>query len=562
MGIWDSLCSFSARRGSKRRKDSTKNPGRRSRALKPRDLRLEQFEDRVLLSISPGGTVVAADLPVGEVAFVMAEPHPTLDPVRVTHNVAAADTTNADQLQQGGSLALDLEGSGYTVGVWDGGLIRSTHQEFGGRVTLVDSGSAADHATHVGGTIGAAGVDPAARGMATQVSLRSYDWDNDLSEMAADSSLISASNHSYGFGNGWSVDLAANWGVSTSSGLVDVWFGDRALYGVEPSGFGKYDSSAEGLDQVLYSDPNLLSVWSSGNDRNDAYGNYSTDGVYMAWLSSDPGIAGFTTAGWYLVPDAGTTSAPGGDGNNGTGFDTLSQTQTAKNSLVVGAVEDLTIDPYTGADIAMSSFSSYGPTDDGRIKPDVVGNGVQLYSSLAGSDSDYDSWDGTSMAAPNVTGTSVLVMEHFENEFGFAPLAATSKGLLIHTARDGGNVGPDYSFGWGLVDAADAADFITTAASGVSTHMVHEETYTGTEWTATIDSSGTAPLRVSLVWTDPAGTAQPAGLDVTGSVLVNDLDLWVTGPGGTFYPWTLDPSNPATPAVRTAANHIDNVEQV
>ncbi|MBM3889238.1 MAG: hypothetical protein FJ388_08945, partial [Verrucomicrobia bacterium] len=103
-------------------------------------------------------------------------------------NVNAADTTNADQLRSGGGLGLNLTGAGVTVGVWDGGAVRSTHQEFGGRVTVVDAVGNSDHATHVAGTVGASGVAAAARGMATSVSIRSRDWNNDTTEMNADAS--------------------------------------------------------------------------------------------------------------------------------------------------------------------------------------------------------------------------------------------------------------------------------------------------------------------------------------------------------------------------------------
>jgi hypothetical protein len=112
--------------------------------------------------------------------------------------------------------------------------------------------------------------------------------------------------------------------------------------------------------------------------------------------------------GWYLVANAGATVAPPGDGNGGTGYDTLSTQQTAKNSLVVGSVLDVLNDPYTSGDIVTSVFSSYGPTDDGRVKPDVVGNGQGLFSTFSGSNTAYGNMSGTSMAAPNVTGTDYV----------------------------------------------------------------------------------------------------------------------------------------------------------
>ena len=223
----------------------------------------------------------------------------------------------------------------------------------------------------------------------------------------------------------------------------------------------------------------------------------------------------------------------------------------------------MTNDPYLSTDIQMADFSSWGPTDDGRIKPDVVANGVDLYSSLSDSNSSYGVMSGTSMASPNAAGTAVLLKEHFETSLGYSPLSSTLKGLIIHTASDAGTVGPDYSYGWGLVDAETAAEFITATALDSGDAEIIEATYNGVELTHEVLSAGTNPLTATIVWTDAPGTAASGTLDDTTSVLVNDLDIWITDSNGnTYYPWTLDPSNPTTAAVQTSANHIDNVEQV
>jgi len=201
----------------------------------------------------------------------------------------------------------------------------------------------------------------------------------------------------------------------------------------------------------------------------------------------------------------------------------------------------------------MTDFSSWGPTDDGRVKADVVGNGYGVYSSTTGSNSSYDSYNGTSMAAPNVTGTLALVYELLQDEFSWTPLSSSMKGLTIHSAFDAGNVGPDYVYGWGVVDAAAMVSTPWT---------IWEPSYTGTEQILEVYSDGSSPLKATIVWTDLPGTPQ-SGVDDPTSVLVNDLDLWVTDASGkVFYPWTLDPANPSAPAVQTKANHIDNVEQV
>ncbi|MBD2179519.1 S8 family serine peptidase [Planktothrix sp. FACHB-1355] len=484
--------------------------------------------------------------------LVATGPSPDRLSIRKPDNVNAADTTNADQLWSGGGLGLNLNGTGVTVGIWDGGRVRNTHQEFGSRVTFGDSASSfEDHATHVAGTIGATGVNPSAHGMADRVNIRSYDWNDDYAEMNAAASQIDLSNHSYGSLSGWDL---YNWG----SGNEDTWFGDRSLSATEDPNFGKYSTTARDLDQVLYNNPNLLSIWAAGNDRDDVYRNYKGNNTYVTYLSN--AIGG---PGWYRVSTT-KYAAPPGDGNGGTGYDSLTPAQVAKNTLVVGAIDDITADPYNNSNVKMAYFSNWGPTDDGRVRPDVVGNGVNLFSSVATSDTAYATYSGTSMATPNVTGTAALLYQHYKNLYGGAsPKSATMKGLLIHTAFDSGNVGPDYTYGWGVVDGAAAAKFLTNAKSANQTDLLFEQTYTGTARTLNVNSNGSSPLKATIVWTDPAGPLQNNNLDDPTSVLVNDLDLWITGPNGiTYRPWTLDPANPSASAVRTAANHRDNTEQV
>lgn len=495
-------------------------------------------------------------------------PSPSELNIKIPLNRNAADTTNADQLWAGGGLGLNLTGAGVTVGVWDGGAILSTHQEFGGRVTVIDNVALSDHATHVAGTIGAAGINPAARGMANQVQIRSFDWNNDYQELGNNAANIALSNHSYGFLTGWRYS-------SPAPSITDVWYEDRSLFAQEDPDFGRYSDQTRALDQALYNNPALLSVWAAGNDRDDRFTN-SQPNSYIAYLSTG-------TPGWYLL-NTNNYPAPLPDGGN-TGHDALAEVQTAKNSLVVGAINDITADPYTNTNVGMSAFSSWGPTDDGRVKPDVVANGVDLTSSVATSNTAYDIYSGTSMATPNVTGTMALLYQHHNNlstdpdylvyqgintpnkpRFRNVahPSSATMKGLAIHTAFDAGNVGPDYTYGWGVLDGANAANFLTNLANNNRRDLLAEDTYRGTEIPGRISYSGVGSIKVTVVWTDPPPATVPTRtVDNPASVLVNDLDLWVSGPTGTVYrPWTLNPANPAAPAVRTTANHRDNIEQV
>ena len=451
----------------------------------------------------------------------------------ITDNEDAADTISTDECQPGGSSGLGLTGSGVTLAIWDGGLVRASHQEFGGRVTTMDTGSTHYHSTHVGGTMIASGVVSAAKGMSPSAYLDSYDWDDDETEMrsAAASGLL-VSNHSYGFGTGWTYSsYYGEW----------FWYGDVTVSTTEDNWFGLYTSYSAEYDDIHYDNPYYLMCKSAGNDRNDD----CTGGHY------------------YYNPSSGywewSTASRDPDGP----WDCLGTTCVAKNSLVVAAVEDV-IGGYSGpGSVTSAYFSSQGPTDDGRIKPDIAANGWQLYSTSDGSDSDYETLSGTSMSSPNASGSLGLLIQHWRNTHTGDMLSATLKGLVLHTADECGSYnGPDYEFGWGLMNTQTAAETISADVS--EPYTISEQTVStgGTfELYATTDGTS-SELRVTICWTDPAGTPPGNLLNPTTLMLVNDLDLRVAEDGGsTSYPWVLNPSSP-TSAATTGDNYRDNVEQV
>ena len=314
----------------------------------------------------------------------------------------------------------------------------------------------------------------------------------------------------------------------------------------EDYAFGRYDVEAVQFDQATAANPYLLPVVAAGNDRSD---RGPLSGTYRA-LDAD--------GDWrtYRVEEAPRPPDGGADG-----FDTLAGAGVAKNVLTVGSVS---VDGAGRVGTA-SWFSSFGPTDDGRVKPDLVAPGEDLLSTLPGSPDAYGYSTGTSMAAPTVAGTALLLQEHAQALRGSHLTAAALKGLLLHTARDLHTPGPDYGTGWGVVDAAAAAERLSAAA--IDRSVLHEDVLAHNAaftHTVTVDDAG--PLRVTLSWTDPAGTRRPlrgpSSLDEAAPHLVHDLDVrLVDGEGRVYLPFRLDPAAPAA-AARPGDNVVDPVEQV
>jgi len=481
-----------------------------------------------------------------------------------THNANAAISTGVNVLR---AAPYTLTGTGLTVGVWDGGSVRATHQEFatGSRVTVKDGSASVDHATHVGGTIAAAGVNAGARGMAPSALIDSYDWNSDKSEMTAraatapgQSAMLYLSNHSYGYVTGWNYT-----GGGGSPSRTWEWYGDGTTSAGYEYDFGRYNTFSRDSDSLAFSAPYFLMFRSAGNERTDNPTNGST-------VALSPGSS--------TVVSYSSSSHPGGDGTYRGGFESIGFDALGKNVITVGAVTDaVTAGARDPAKAAVAIYSSWGPTDDGRIKPDVVANGDDystggdgVYSTLNGNNSDYGSYFGTSMATPNATGTAALLIQQYGQLFpGGAMRSATLKGLLIHTASDRGNAGPDYKYGWGLVNGVAAADLIRDHAANPLKARMNEGVITSTTTTVNHEFvwDGVSPIRATLCWTDPAGTATTTN-DLRTPRLINNLNLKITGPSGSEHlpyvmpfvgTWTQASMDlPAT----TGVNNVDNVEQV
>lgn len=467
---------------------------------------------------------------------------------RSTRNVNAAISSAADLVMV---APYNLSGAGITAGIWDGGNVRASHTEFvSGRVTNYNSASLNNHATHVAGTMIARGASSSARGMATNAHLLAYDFNNDLTEMTlralADpqdtDGRIQISNHSYGFLAGWE---SGSWSGSSGRHWWGTWGNTESDF------FGMYYNYDRDIDLLVYDALYYLPIKSAGNDRNDAAPSNGTT-FYR-----------FNTQYEWVSDTYNSSVHPGADGQKG-GYDTIPFGGVAKNILLVGAVNDAVSGGERNlANATQSPFSSWGPTDDGRIKPDVVGNGVGLTSSSASSDTDYYGSSGTSMSAPNVSGSALLLLEQFNNYFpGELMWASTIKGLVIHTADSLSDPGPDYRNGWGLMNTQAAVDKVSAHAQSPSAGRIIEDVITnGSTISYTVYWNEVDDLWATLVWTDPPGTPVLA-LNNTSPRLVNDLDLRIISPSGTTnFPWILNPSSPSTPAT-TGDNFRDNVEQV
>lgn len=437
---------------------------------------------------------------------------------RTSLNLQAAISTGASHLTDS-TKGFRLLADSIICGVWDDGLV-ADHIEFGNRILSKQGNGFYDHSTHVTGTLLASGINTLAKGMAPNAQAYTFDYNNDLSEMTAmaseDDKGLLFSNHSYGTVTGWSKPNG-----------IWTWFGDASISTDEDYRHGFYNQRARNTDALAYLSPYYTIVWAAGNDRFE-----SGDGRRPA------------------------------DCNKGTGYDCIIPDAVAKNILTVGAVNK--VFNYTQpSSVSMSHYSSWGPTDDGRIKPDFVAVGTDVLSTVASGTNSYASLTGTSMAAPNATGSLMLIQElHAKLNAGRFLKAATLKALAIHTVKEtGSKPGPDYQFGWGLLDVKAAADLLI--AYNNSDKQILESSLANSE-IKQFDIFPTANKKITatLCWTDPEGSPVAPSLDPPSKMLVNDLDIRLVDEDGLVQlPWILNPSVPNAQATK-GDNIRDNVEKI
>jgi len=400
----------------------------------------------------------------------------------------------------------DLDGTGVTVLVYDGGTARSSHYDFGGRLSVHDGSGMSYHATHVSGTIGGDGTASGGqyRGMAPNVDMLSYGFDYDGSGtfLYTNPGDIEA-DYTSAIGMG---AVIANNSIGTNTETNDFPCEYQGNYGATSN---LIDSIVRG--SVSGGEPFRI-VWANGNERQGSRCDVEGYGDYYS-----------------IAPPAG-----------------------AKNHIAVGAVES--------DNGLMTNFSSWGPMDDGRMRPDISAPGCQssddggVTSCTSSSDNSYTTLCGTSMASPTVTGVAALLIQDFRVQFPSLPDPRNSllKVLFAHTSTKIGHGGPDYQFGYGVVRAKDAVDFMREGAfddDEISTGEVVEyfvNVSTSDEW-----------VKVTLAWDDYPGTPN------VNPTLVNDLDLRVyDASNNRYYPWTLDPETPSADPAQDSEDHVNNIEQV
>ncbi|MFC1733650.1 S8 family serine peptidase, partial [candidate division KSB1 bacterium] len=268
---------------------------------------------------------------------------------------------------------------------------------------------------------------------------------------------------------------------------------------------GEYTIESSAVDQQLHQNPSLIHVFSAGN-AGTSNCNY---GAGSSWGNITGGI------------------------------------KASKNVIATGNLDYID---------NLQNSSSRGPAKDGRIKPDICANG---YNQLSTDENQtYQIGGGTSAAAPGIAGIlAQLYQAYKELNNGNNPEAPLMKACLLNTAEDLGNKGPDFTHGWGRVNALRALRTIeenrywdSTITQGITHHF------------ALNIPPSTKQVKVMCYWLDKEGS-------VTASkALVNDLNMYITGPDSTVYlPWRLDPTpNPVTlnyPAEK-GNDSLNNMEQV
>jgi hypothetical protein len=434
-------------------------------------------------------------------------------------NLGLATSVNTSKLWSGGGLGLNLQGQDMEVsasrarlGVWEPGALRTSHREFGGQATRATVRDDVAYTTPPASDTDAIGnYDHAAHVAGTMIGQGVQANARGMASQAKLDAYTSQNDRN-------EMQTAASQGMLASNHSYGPSFVSTTP-GLDS--LGRYDKSCQEYDEITFNNKDYLQFHAAGNDRGNQFNRE---------------------------------------------YDILIGSAIGKNVAAVGAVNILS-GGYTGpASVVMSSFSSWGPTDDGRIKPDFVTPGVQITSAYSTADDAYGTINGTSMASPGAAGSLFLLQQHYKNtKSGAFMRAASLKGIAIHTAEEAGDdPGPDYRFGWGLLNLEKAINVINNTGNG---HYMEQASLASGATYRKAFTAAAGPFRATICWTDVPGPVQlyTTAANERTPRLVNDLDLRIIDATNNqvvaTLPWKLDPANPANAATK-GDNVVDNVEQI
>ena len=436
------------------------------------------------------------------------------------HGRSHRKAIKADVVGTGGRAGYNLTGTGVHIGVWDGGHVFAAHDEFTGgpdyfdpslSIEISDANAAAiwsSHPTSVTSIMVAKGLFHKdtydITGIAPRVAkIYSYDWDNDLFEIFEQ------------------LQLRANPDFILSNHSYGYPLVDNNNEIIPNQYIGDYSDWSALLDEFAYVYSNYLHVLAAGNDGRESY------------------------------PE-----------QQATGLDQLTGSTTAKNVLTGGSfsMND------TGTNKGVTDFSSAGPTNDFRIKPEVCGLGENLGVAAWAQDEPaatdrYRASSGTSFASPAVAGGVALLQQLHKSTFDTYMDGAAMKALLCHTADDitewaGQDItGPDVKTGYGAVNLEKAALLIKKDEKETLTIHNFELDQGETETLYFQTTAVGGLLSATLSWYDP-----PAAF-YASNTLINDLDLRITQQNTTYLPWALPTTAQQTVAI-LGDNSRDNLEKV
>lgn len=434
------------------------------------------------------------------------------------HGKSLRETVNADAIQPLGSTGFDLEGQGVEVGVWDSNAIFKNHTEFshfdGTNSVIITSNTesqtiSSSHPTSVSSVIISQGLFHDERydvtGVAPKISKLFYrDWNLVESEII---NLVSENPKIL---------------VSNHSYGYAIYDEDQDDFIFSNEEIGQYTDDDSTLDEIANNYPYHLYVTSAGNDGDVQY-----------------------------------------PGQEHEGYDMLLTGQLGKNILTVAAVSENNFGL-----VQPTAFSQAGPTNDGRIKPEISAPGSSVIVATWDDEDPnindvYSLASGTSFSSPAVAGGVALLQQHYHNLNNQYMLSSTVKGLLCHSADDipswnsfNDVIGPDPKTGFGLMNLEKAAQIISTNATDplsiVEFDLENGETYT-LNFTS-VDSD--QMLEATISWNDPVSTAL-----FREKELVNDIDIRINDENNTFFPWKLDTTDITSPAIK-GDNLVDNIEKI